>query len=312
MNQKKITNSKKGKQLWKRICAHKILYLFLAPTIIYLAIFSYAPMYGIQIAFKDYSPGLGMLKSKWVGLKHIKIFINSYYFWPIIKNTITLSTYSMLLGYPTPIFLALLLNEIRNKKYKKFIQTTLYAPHFISMVVMVGIIIITLSPSIGIINKFMEFLNLERQYFIVQPKAFKHIYVLSGIWQGAGWSAIIYLAALSNIDPQVYEASIIDGANRIQRVWYINIPVIRPTVSIILIMSIGRLISVGFEKALLLQNPLNAEASEVISTYVYKRGLLEGKYSFSAAIGFFNNIINIILLVLANFLVSKVSETSLF
>jgi len=312
MNQTKITTSEKRRLLWKKILEHKTLYLFLLPTLIYLAIFAYAPMYGIQIAFKDYSPGLGIMKSKWVGLKHIKSFTDSYYFWIIIKNTLTISIYSTLLSFPMPILLSLLLNEVRNEKYKKFVQTALYAPHFISTVVMVGIIMIMLSPSMGIVNKLIAFMGFEKQYFIVQPEAFKHIYVFSGIWQHTGWSAIIYLAALSNVDPELYDAAKIDGANRIKRIWHINIPTIQPTIAILLIMNIGSLISVGFEKTFLLQNPLNLETSEVISTYVYKRGLQDAKYSFAAAVGFFNNIINVILLLFANFVVGKISETSLF
>lgn len=303
---------KKKRRLLKQIIAHRWLYLFLAPTIIYLAIFNYGPMYGVQIAFKNFNPALGIWESPWVGLRHFREFVSGYYFWPIIKNTLTVSLYSTIFGFPMPIFIALLLNEIKFKRYKKFIQTTLYAPHFISTVVMVGMIIIMLSPSMGIINKLVEFLGFEKQYFMIQPKAFAPIYVLSGIWQGMGWGAIIYIAALSSVDPVLYEAAIIDGASRLQRIWYINIPTIKPTIIILLIMSIGRIVSVGFEKVYLLQTPLNLETSEIISTYVYKRGLLNASYSFSAAVGFFNNIVNIILLFLANFTARKFSETSLF
>lgn len=302
----------KKKVLWKRINEHRTLYFFLLPTLVYLAIFAYAPMYGIQIAFKDYSPGLGILKSKWVGFRNIKNFIDSYYFWITIKNTLSISIYSLIVSFPMPIFLALLLNEIQNKKYKKFLQTTLYAPHFISTVVMVGIIVIMLSPTMGVFNKIIELLGYERQYFIVQPKAFRHIYVWSGIWQHMGWSAIIYIAALSNVDPELHEAATIDGASRMQRIRHINMPTIAPTISILLIMSVGSLVSVGFEKIYLLQNPLNLETSEVISTYVYKRGLLDANYSFASAVGFFNNIVNVCMLLLANFIMRKVSDTSLF
>lgn len=299
-------------RLLKRIKAHSSLYIFLAPTLIYLAIFAYGPMYGVQIAFKNYNPAFGIWASKWVGLYHFKEFVTGYNFWPIIRNTLTISLYSSLLGFPMPIFLALLLNEIRNKSYKKFLQTTMYAPHFISTVVMVGMIIIMLSPSNGIINKLLGFVGVESQYFMIQPNAFKHIYVLSNIWQHMGWSAIIYLAALSGVDPALYEAAIIDGASRLQRVWHINIPTIKPTITILLIMSIGSLVSVGFEKTYLLQNPLNLEASEVISTYVYKRGLLHASYSFASAVGFFNNLVNVALLLMANFIARRFSETSLF
>lgn len=303
-----------GKQsrLIKRIIANRWLYLFLAPTIIYMAVFNYGPMYGVQIAFKNFNPALGIWGSPWVGLHHFKEFVSGYYFWPILRNTLAVSFCSTFFGFPVPIFIALLLNELKCKRYKKFVQTALYAPHFISTVVLVGMIIIMLSPSTGIINKAIEFLGFEKQYFMIQPGAFIYIYVISGIWQGMGWGAIIYLAALSGVDPQLYEAATIDGASRLQRIWHINFPTIKPTIVILLIMGIGKIASVGFEKVFLLQTPLNMEASEVISTYVYKRGLLNASYSFSAAVSFFNNIVNIILLLVANFTARKFSETSLF
>jgi putative aldouronate transport system permease protein len=282
------------------------------PTIIYFAVFSYAPMYGLLIAFKNYNGAFGIWGSPWVGFKHFKDLLGSYYFWPIIKNTLTISFYSTAIGFPFPIILALMLNEVNNYKYKKFVQTVLYAPHFISTVVMVGIIIIMLSPTIGIVNHWLEFLGFERYYFMIQPDAFKHIYVWSGIWQNMGWGAIIYLAALSTVSTELYEAATIDGASRIQKIWHINIPAIKPTIVIMLIMSIGSMISVGFEKTFLLQNDMNIKASEVISTYVYKRGLINGSFSFSTAVGLFNNVANLILLLIANFIARKTSETSLF
>lgn len=269
-------------------------------------------MYGVQIAFKNFNPAIGIWDSPWIGFQHFSDFIDGYNFKRLIENTLTLSIYQLVLGFPMPILFALLLNEIRNQKYKKFIQTTLYAPHFISMVVLVGIIIIMLSPSTGILNKLLVLLGFESQYFITQPGAFKHIYVLSGIWQSTGWNAIIYLAALSGVDTQLHEAATIDGATRLQRIWHINIPSIMPTVMILLIMSVGSIASIGFEKAYLLQNPLNMDTSEIISTFVYKRGLLDANYSYSTAVGLFNNVINIILLVLANFIADKASGTSLF
>ena len=303
---------RKRNRLIKRIIANRWYYLFLAPTIIFLAIFHYGPMYGVQIAFRNFNPALGIWGSPWVGLHHFKEFINGYYFWSILKNTLSVSICSTLFGFPMPIFIALLLNELKSKRYKKIVQTTLYAPHFISTVVLVGMVIIMLSPSTGIINKALEFLGFEKQYFMIQPESFLYITVISGIWQGMGWSAIIYLAALSGVDPQLHEAATIDGASRLQRIWHINFPAIKPTIVILLIMSIGRIASVGFEKVFLLQTPLNLETSEVISTYVYKRGLLNASYSFSAAVSFFNNIVNITLLLLANFTARKFSETSLF
>ncbi len=299
------------KSLWKRIVENKALYLFLLPSVVYLLIFHYIPMYGIQIAFQNFNPALGFSKSPWVGLQHFEDFVSGYYFWTTLRNTLTISFYS-LLTFPIPIILALMLNEVQNYKYKKFVQTVLYAPHFISTVVLIGMVTIILSPSTGIVNHFLAMLGFERQYFMIQPKAFKHIYVWSGVWQGSGWSAIIYLAALSAVDPELHEAATIDGASRLQRIRYINIPTIRPTIIILLIMKIGSMVSIGYEKAYLLQNDLNLEMSEIISTYVYRRGLLNASYSFSTAVSLFNSAINIILLVIANFVARKVSETSLF
>lgn len=227
-----------SKNLRKRLFEHRMLYVFLLPTIIYLIIFSYIPMYGVLIAFKKYNPAFGVFASKWVGLKHFKDFVASYFFWPIMRNTLTISVYSLIIGFPITITLALMLNEIRNKKYKKFVQTLLYAPYFISMVVMVGIIVLMLSPSIGVINHLLEIVGLERYYFLINPAAFKHIYVWTGVWKGTGWGAIIYLAALAGVDPELHEAATIDGASKLQRIWHINIPKIQPTIVILLILSI--------------------------------------------------------------------------
>lgn len=298
--------------LLKRIIKHKTFYLFLLPAITYVVIFSYIPMYGLQIAFKNYSGAFGIWGSKWVGLKHFRDFTGGYYFWPIIRNTLTISLYSTIVGFPFPIILALMLNEVHNSKYKRLLQTILYAPHFISTVVMVGMIIIMLSPSTGIVNYLLDFLGFEKQYFMIQPDTFKHIYVWSGIWQGMGWGAVIYLAALSSVSQELHEAATIDGASRIKRIWHINLPAIKPTIVILFILNIGNIISVGFEKTFLLQNSLNLPKSEVISTYVYRRGLLDGSFSFSTAVGLFNNVINLLLLLIANFIARKLSETSLF
>ena len=288
------------------------LYLFILPALVYIIIFDYVPMYGVQIAFKNFNPALGIFNSRWVGFTHFINFFNSFYFWRLIRNTFALSIYSMVIGFPMPIIFALMLNEVRMAKFKKFTQTVMYAPHFISMVVMVGIINIMLSPSIGVINTMIEFLGGTRQYFMVMPSAFRHIYVWSGIWQNLGWSAVIYLAALSSVDPELHEAATIDGASRLQRIIHINIPTIMPTIIILLIMRLGNIASVGYEKVFLMQNSLNIEVSEVISTYVYQRGLVGGQFSFTAAIGLFNNIVNVTMLLAANFIARKVGENSLF
>lgn len=288
------------------------LYLFLLPTIVYYVLFHYGPMYGIQIAFKQFSGSLGIWKSPWVGLRHFNAFFSSYYFGVLIRNTLFLSVYSMLAGFPMPIILALMLNEVKHLKYKKFVQTVTYAPHFISMVVMVGMIITFLSPSSGIINFLLGYFGVDPRNYIAESGMFRHLYVWSGIWQGTGWSSIIYLAALSSIDPQLHEAATIDGATRMQRIRYINIPGILPTIVILFILSSGNIMSVGFEKAFLMQNPTNMETSDIIATYVYRRGLINAEYSFSAAVGVFNSVINFILIVFVNWVSKKLTETSIW
>lgn len=297
--------------LTARIWKYRQLYLLLIPALVYVLIFSYGPMYGIQIAFKNYKGALGIWGSKWVGFKHFIDFFNGYYFWDLLKNTLALSLYSLVTGFPIPIIVALILNETA-PKLKKAAQTILYAPHFISMVVLCGMVITMFSKESGVVNTILEALGMERIYFMGEPGAFRHLYVWSGVWQQMGWNAIIYIAALSSVDPSLHEAAAIDGATRMQRIIHINIPTIMPTIIITLIMAVGSLVSVGYEKAYLLQTSLNIDTSEIISTYVYKRGIVDANYSFSTAVGLFNNIINIIMLCLANTISRKVSDTSLF
>ena len=299
------------KRLWNDMKQARTYYLMMLPALIYVLIFCYQPMYGLQIAFKDYKGVYGIVGSPWVGLTHFISFFESYYFWRLIKNTLILSLYSMAVGFPFPIILALLLNEV-TPKIRKVSQTILYAPHFISTVVLVGIINVMFSPSIGIVNHVITALGGERIYFLAQPGVFRHMYVWSGVWQGTGWGAVIYIAALAGVSPELHEAATIDGASRLQRVIHINLPSILPTIMILLIMRIGSLVNVGYEKVYLLQNGLNQEVSEVISTYVYKRGILSTSYSFSSAVGLFNNIINVILLLIANAFSRKATDTSLF
>ncbi len=296
---------------WKRIWKARPYYLLLLPALIYVIIFNYAPLYGIQIAFKDYRTAKGILGSRWVGFRNFKDFFSSFYFWRLLRNTLSISVYSLIVGFPIPILLALIINELRGK-FKKFTQTILYAPHFISTVVLIGMIATMFSPSMGIVNTVLKALGLERHYFLADPIAFRHLYVWSGVWQNMGWSAIIYIAALSGVDPQLHEAASIDGATRLQRILHVNLPCILPTIIIMLIMSIGSIASVGYEKVYLLQNDLNIDVSEVISTYVYKRGIVQTKYSFSTAVGLFNNVVNLVMLLIANTVSRKCSETSLF
>ena len=271
-------------------------YLMLLPAVLYVLLFCYAPLYGLQIAFKNYKVSLGVAGSPWIGFRNFTDFFQSYYFVKLLKNTLVLSLYSLAVSFPIPIIVALILNELKGK-FKKFTQTILYAPHFISLVVVVSILNVMLSPSQGVVNTILEMLGMERNYFMANPAYFPHLYVWSGVWQGMGWGAIIYLAALSSVDPSLHEAADIDGATRMQKILHINLPTIMPTIIIMLILRIGNIVSVGYEKVYLMQNDMNIETAEIISTYVYK---------------LFNNVINVILVLLANWISKKVSETSLF
>ncbi|WP_210469806.1 sugar ABC transporter permease [Sporosarcina sp. 6E9] len=310
--EQKELQQKNRKSKWRQALQTWQLYLFILPAFLYFLIFHYVPMYGVQIAFKDFTPSMGIWESPWVGFEHFKAFFESYYFWDLMKNTLGISVYSLIVGFPLPILLALSLNEAKDGLFKRGVQTITYAPHFISVVVMAGIIITFLSPSTGIINDFIGLFGIEPIAFMEDPKWFKTVFVFSGVWQSAGWGTIIYLAALAGVDPQQHEAAIVDGATRLERIWHINIPAIFPTMVILLILNTGSLLAVGFEKVLLLQNPLNMESSEIISTFVYRAGLLGGEYSFSTAVGLFNSVINAILLICVNFIARKTSETSLW
>ena len=247
----------KGEERKKKLIASRQLYVFILPAFLAFFIFSYIPMYGVMIAFKDYIPTLGVWGSPWVWFKHFQRFFDSYYFWDLLKNTIGISVYSLVVGFPLPIILALALNEIKDGPLKKFSQTVTYAPNFISTVVMVGMILAFLNPSTGIINHVVQFFGMEPIAFMEDPRWFKTVYVLSGVWQGTGWGSVIYLAALAGVDTQLHEAAVVDGATRLQRIWHINLPTIRPTMVILLIMNVGSVMNLGYEKILLMQNPLN-------------------------------------------------------
>lgn len=288
------------------------LYLLILPVIIWYIIFCYAPMYGVQIAFKNFMASKGIWGSPWIGFQHFERFFSSYYFERLIKNTLGISLYSLIVGFPIPIILALMVNELKNEKFKKAVQTITYAPHFLSTVVVVGMLFSFLDPQTGLVNVIRRGLGKEPVAYMLEPSMFKTIYVFSGVWQHMGWNSIIYIAALTGIDPQLHEAAIIDGANRIRRIWHINIPGIMPTIIILLILNMGNLMSVGFEKVFLMQNDINLEASDVISTYVYRSGILGAQYSFSTAVGLFNSVINFILLVIVNRISRIISETSLW
>lgn len=289
-----------------------VLYLFVLPAVAYVIIFNYIPMYGIQIAFKDYRAGLGIWGSPWAGLKWFNRFFSSPNCWTLIKNTLTISLYSLIAGFPFPIILALILNYTKSMKFKRFAQTITYMPYFISTVVLVGMISLFFSPSSGFINTIIKAFGGEAIYFLGDPKLFKHIYVWSGIWQGMGYSSIIYIAALSGVSPELHESARIDGANIVQRMWHIDIPTILPTVVILLVMNVGSIANVGYEKVYLMQNSLNLSTSEVISTYVYKVGLESAQFSFSTAIGLMTTVINFILLIIANTTANKLTGSGLW
>ena len=308
---KQVHQTKKNLNLRKKIIKKWRLYVMIAPAIIFFAIFNYYPMYGVIIAFKDYVATQGILGSPWVGFKHFERFFNAYYFWQLLKNTFLINAYQLAM-FPVGIIVALSMNEIGNSKFKKTVQTITYAPHFISVVVMTGMIIAFLSPSTGIINKFIELLGFEPIAFMAEPGWFKTVFVQSGVWQNLGWSAIIYLAALAGVNPELHEAATVDGASRLQRILHINIPSIIPVIVILLILDVGNFLTIGFEKIYLLQNSLNMESSDVIQTFVYRSGLLEGQYSFSAAVGLFNSVINLILLVSVNYIARKTTQNSLW
>ncbi len=289
----------------------QLVVLALMP-VTYFVIFHYLPMYGVQIAFKDYIAAKGIVGSPWVGFKQFQRFFNSYQFWPLIKNTLSLSVMQLLFGFPVPIMLAIMLNQLKQQKFKRFVQTVTYCPHFISIIVMTGMLYIFLSPRNGLINLFIKALGKDPVFFVGDPKWFRPIFIISGIWQNAGWSAIIYIAALAGISPDLYEAAQIDGASKFQIVRHIDLPGILPTAITMFILEIGKIMNIGFQKAYLMQNGLNISASEIIPTYIYKVGLIDAQFSYSAAIGLFNNVINIILLVSVNKLAQKTSEHSLW
>ncbi len=288
------------------------MYLLCLPALIYIILFEYCPMYGIQIAFRDYTAKGGITGSQWVGMKHFIRFVRNPNFSQLLKNTFTLGVYSLVAGFPIPIFVALLMNQCRSLKFRKVVQTVIYAPHFISTVVLVGMLGLFLSPSTGIVNHVLNSLGMESIYFMGRGDLFQDIYVWSGIWQNTGWGTIIYMAALTGINPELYEAAKIDGASKYKMIWYIDLPGIAPTMITLFIMNMGKFMGTGFMKAYLMQNALNADASEIIATYVYKIGLLNRQFSYSTAISLFNTVINIIMLITANQISKKVANTGLF
>ncbi len=295
----------------KKWTKEKYLLSMFIPVILYYVVFHYIPIYGVLIAFKDFSPTKGIMRSEWVGFIHFMDFFNSYYFWRLIRNTVLINAYSIIFSFPAPIILALMLNEVGNKSFKKIVQTTSYLPHFISLVVVVGIIV-DFTERTGLINDIITVFGLERIPFLTEERWFRTIFIGSEIWQGVGWGSIVYLAVLSSIDQQLYEAAVVDGAGRWKQLIHITLPGIAPTIIILLILRIGRMMDVGAQKTLLLYNPLTYETADVISTFVYRKGILDYSFSYSTAVNLFNTVINLSLVIFANKLSRKITDTSLW
>ncbi len=306
-----VSVEKKDKGLLFSIRQHYILYIMLLISVVWIIVFKYIPMYGIIIAFQNFSIRKGYFGSEFVGLKHFIRFFNSSMFTNLLGNTLILSIYTMVANFICPILLALMINEVDNKRFKKAFQMVSYIPHFISTVIVVSMLQRLFSME-GLFNNILAFLGAGRASFFGNVQYYRHLYVWSGVWAGVGYGTVIYIAALSKVDVELYDAAKIDGATRFQKVKYIDLPSILPTITILLILSVGSIMNVGFEKSYLMQNNTNLRVSEIISTYVYKVGLISSQYSFSAAVDFFNSVVNVILLVLVNYIAGKVSETSLW
>ncbi len=298
-------------ELWRDLKKNRMVYILILPVLIYLLLFAYKPMYGLIIAFQRYRPALGIAKSKFVGLDHFISFFKDPYFGRLIRNTFSISGLSLLFGFPAPILLALLLNEVKNQKFKRTVQTISYLPHFISIVVVCGMIK-SFTQTNGVLNDVVAFFGGQRINMLSTTKLFYPVYVISGIWQEIGWGSIIYLAALSGVDQEQYEAAKVDGAGRIKQMIHITLPGIFPTIATMLVLRMGSLLNVGYEKVLLLYNEGTYEVADVISTYVYRRGMIDANFSYASAVGMFNSIVNITFLVIANKASKKLGQSGLF
>ena len=308
---KDMTKPRKGNYILLDIKRNKYIYIMLLVVVAWYVIFCYVPMYGAIIAFKDYSIGRGIFNSPWVGFTHFVSFFSDINFMRVVRNTFLINIYDILWGFPAPIIMALLLNEVRNQYFKKTIQTLSYLPYFISMVVVCGIIVDFTSTN-GIINQLLSNFGFEKVNLLSKSEFFRTVYISSGIWQNVGWGSIIYLAALTNISPELYESAVIDGAGRWKQLIHITLPGIASTIIVLLILRMGSIMSVGFEKIILLYNPLTYETADVIASYVYRKGLLNADYSYSTAIGLMNSVINFLFLVVSNWLSRRYTESSLW
>ena len=307
----KAAKKAKRSRTWKLIKKNKMVYLMLLPVLVYYILFHYKPMYGIIIAFQDFNPRRGVLGSPWVGLKHFRDFFGGYYFLRLLGNTLRLSFATLLIGFPFPIILALLINELRSKKFSKIVQSITYMPHFVSMVVLCAMIRQFVGSN-GFITGFMSLFGYDGGNLLNHGEYWIPIYVISNIWQGAGWGSIVYLAALTGIDSELYDAAKVDGANRWKQTIHVTIPCILPTIIIMLIMRVGQIMGVGYEKTILLYDGAIYDVADIISTYVYRMGLQNRQFSFSTAVGLFNSVVNFILVIIANQISKKTTETSLW
>lgn len=307
---KKIMNY--VKELAKDIKRDKYLYMLMIPFLLWFVLFKYKPMYGLQIAFKDFNLFKGISGSEWVGLEYFREFIGSEYFIRVFKNTIVINIYSLLICFPAPIILAILMNEVKNSKFRKVVQTLTYLPHFVSIVVVAGIVTTFLAPGNGLINILLEKIGLDKIYFLIKPEYFRGIFTGMNLWKETGFASIVFIASIAGIDQEMYEAAKIDGANKWKQIRNVTIPGIMPTIAVMLIMKIGNLLTVGYESIILLYQPATYKTADVISTYVYRSGLLEGRYDFATAVGLFNGVIALILVMSANKISKKLTETSLW
>lgn len=312
MQQQLQVPAEKKQTLRKKLIRSKYLLMMFLPCLAYYLIFKYLPMFGIVISFKDYNLYKGIWASEWVGLHYYKLFFNSPEVWILLRNTILLGVYKLVFGFPAPIILALLINEVKNMLFKRFVQTVSYLPHFISNVVVAGMVTMFLSPSTGFINKIINNFGFDSIHFMNNPGMFRPIYVLSEIWQHVGWETIIYLAALTSIDPSLYEAADMDGASRMRKLWHVTLPGIASTITILLILNVGRVLEIGFEKVFLLYNPATYSTADILSTFVYRTGLAGGNFSYAAAVDLFTGVVSLIFIYTTNYVSRKVSETSLW
>ena len=296
----------------RRVARAWQLYVLLAPTLLYFLVFKYWPMYGVQIAFRDYTPGGGFTESPWVGLEHFERLFTSYQFGTILSNTILLALANLAFVFPIPIILALLVNQLAQGRFRRSVQTILYAPTFISTVVIVGMLFVLLSPRAGLVNNLIVLFGGEPIFFMGSAEWFRPVYVASSVWQEAGFAMVVYLAALAGIDPALHDAAKVDGASRLQRIWHIDLPGIAPIISVLFILAVGNLLNLGFEKALLMQTDLNLAASQIMQTYTYQVGLLQGQFSYAAAIGLFNSLLNLALLLTFNWVARRARQSSLW